>query len=294
MNDHGEKTIDTLVEDIYSVISGKGGWDNAVNEYFLGNLGETMMSRLGEPKEERPKGLLRMSSIGQPCSRKLWYSTNSSEEGEDFEPSTLLKFIYGDLLEDFILALAVAAGHKVEGRQDELTIEGIKGHRDAVIDGVTIDVKTASTYSFKKFEKHNLEKEDPFGYLTQLGSYVLAGKDDPLVKDKKGGAFLAMDKQHGHLCLDYYDFEKSGMLRGLPVLYQKRKDLVVKAEPPYRTFSDIPEGSSGNKKLDINCSYCNFKSLCWPGLRTFLYKQKDGFRPVYLTSVTKTPRVMEV
>jgi hypothetical protein len=43
-----------------------------------------------------------------------------------------------------------------------------------VIDGVTVDVKSASKYGFEKFLKHNLREDDPFGYISQLSSYVYA------------------------------------------------------------------------------------------------------------------------
>jgi hypothetical protein len=76
---------------------------------------------------------------------------------------------------------------------------------DAVIDGVTIDVKTASPYSFNKFKEGNLRNEDPFGYISQLSSYVYAARDDDVVTDKKRGAFLVINKVSGEMVLDVYD-----------------------------------------------------------------------------------------
>lgn len=284
------KTIDTLVDDIYEVVSSKGGWDVTINEYFKNNLGAIMMQRLTPPAVPRATGTLRMSSIGQPCERKLWYETNIPSKGEELRAPTLIKFLYGDILEELLLSLAKAAGHTVEGEQDTMDIKGIKGHRDAVIDGVTIDVKSASSYSFKKFKDHNLEYEDPFGYLSQLSSYVYAGKDDPIVKDKKGGAFLAIDKQHGTICLDYYDFEDTGHLDDMEDLYEHRKKVSSKPTAPSRGFPTEAEGKSGNRKLGVNCRYCAFKHECHPGLRTFLY----NYGPVYLTKVVREPKVTEV
>ena len=107
------KTIDTLVEDINEVIKGSGGWTSVINEHFKEDIGAVTLSRLGTPKEER-KPTLRMSNIGTPCTRKLWYSLNRPETGEELRPATLLKFMYGDMLESLILSLAEAAGHKVD------------------------------------------------------------------------------------------------------------------------------------------------------------------------------------
>lgn len=284
------KKIDTLVEDIHKVVETRGGWDSVVNEHFKHSIGATMMGRLGPEEEPRASGTLRMSSIGQPCERKLWYQTNKDGEGEALLPSSRLKFLFGDMLEDLLLSLAKAAGHTVEGQQDTMTLKGIKGHRDAVIDGVTVDVKSASSYSYKKFKDHNLEYEDPFGYLWQLTSYVKAAEEDPLVKDKKGGAFLVIDKQHGHICLDYYDLEDTGHLGKVEELYDKRKESSKSPVAPPRGFKEEPEGKSGNMKLGINCSYCDFKKVCHPNLRTFLYARN----PVFLTKVVKEPKVMEI
>ena len=249
------------------------------------------MSTLGPDAKEHPKGTLRMSSIGQPCERKLWYEINDkSLKASAHEPSDHLRFLYGHILEDFLLALAEAAGHKVEGRQTKMDIKGIKGHRDCVIDGVTVDVKTASPFGFKKFEKNLLEWEDPFGYLVQLSSYVYAAKDDPLVSDKKGGAFLVIDKVHGTLCLDYYDFEETFHLEDTEELFESRMKMVKEPSPPPRGYPTEPDGKSGNRKLGFNCSYCAFKKDCYPGLRTFKY----SYGNIHLTEVVKKPRVEEI
>ena len=282
------KTIDTLVEDINEVIKGSGGWTSVINEHFKEDIGAVTLSRLGTPKEER-KPTLRMSNIGTPCTRKLWYSLNRPETGEELRPATLLKFMYGDMLESLILSLAEAAGHKVEGKQTVLDCYGIKGSRDAVIDGVTIDVKSASTRAMDKFRSNGLRSDDPFGYLRQLTGYVHGAKDDPLVKDKTGGAFLVVDKQHGHIVLDYYDLSKE--LGNMEEYVNRIKEKTAKdSKLPNRKFKTEAEGKSGNRKLGINCSYCDFKQSCYPDLRTFIYSRG----PVYLTRVVKEPIVPEV
>lgn len=283
------KTIETLVPDILDVVERKGGWDAAATEYFKEAVGRTMESRLTPPPPEEGKGTLRMSNIGQPCVRKLWYHCNTEGIGEPLRPETKLKFLYGDILEDLLLSLAVAAGHTVTGHQDEMYVAGIKGHRDAVIDGVTVDVKSASTFGFKKFQENKLREDDPFGYIQQLSSYVYAGKDDPLVGTKTHGAFLVIDKQHGHLCLDMYDF--SDEIEGKEEFFEERKSVVNnESSVPPRAFSDEPWQKSGNRKLCTQCSYCAYKGECWPGLRTFVSSRG----PIFLTHVSRAPKMVEV
>lgn len=281
------KTIDTLVEDILDVVDQKGGWDLTVSSFFKETIATTLETRLTAPETPRT-GSLRMSNVGTPCKRKLWYHINDDTGGETLRPETRLKFLFGDIIEDLIISLAMAAGHTVEGMQDEMEISGIKGHRDCVIDGVTVDIKSASSYAFKKFETGRLREDDAFGYISQLSSYVYAGKDDPLVKDKTRGAFLVMDKQHGKLCLDVYDFSQELPYKEAEVLNTKM--IVNGSEVPERGFSSVPEGKSGNMKLGVNCSYCEFKHKCWPSLRGFYYSRG----PVYLTTVVREPNVGEI
>lgn len=243
-----------------------------------------LMGRFG-PQVPR-EGTLRMSNIGTPCNRKLYYAVNSPEDAEPLEPSAKLKFAYGDVIELLLLFLVEASGHTVEGTQDTQVIEGIEGHRDGVIDGEVVDVKSASPFSFQKFKDHKLAEDDPFGYQDQIQSYVHAAKDDPIVIRKDRGHFLVMDKVNGHLCLDTH--QKSSF--PIEKKYQYKKNMVARDEVPARDFDPVPDGKSGNMKLPMVCSYCDFRNKCHPNLRTFLYANK----PVFLSKVSKEPRVPEL
>lgn len=283
------KSINTLVSDIYKELETRGGWDQAVTDYFLGTMKDFAETRMATPEEQEDRGpTLRLSGMGKPCKRQLWYNINQPGDSSSLPPSTLLKFKYGDILEALVLSLAKAAGHKVEGEQDQLYVEGIKGHRDAVIDGITVDVKSASSYAFKKFESGGLRDDDPFGYISQLSSYVLAGQDSEVESHPTLGAFLVIDKQNGTLCLDMYDLGPE--IDRKVEEFRYIKEMVKQPEPPERSFTDEPDGKSGNRKLCIQCSYCDYKSSCWPNLRTFLYSGK----PRFLTEVEREPKVPEL
>lgn len=242
-----------------------------------------MISRL---KREERSPTLRMSNIGKP-DRQLWYSINLPEKAEDLRPNTYLKFLYGDLIEELLLFLAELAGHRVEGRQDEHSIAGVKGHRDGVIDGVLVDAKSASPYSFLKFKNHLLDipGNDGFGYIPQLQSYLSSSKDDPIVQDKTRAAFLAMDKVHGDLALDVHEKDD----KDWEAEYNRKKEMVL-GPIPERCYEPIPHQQSGNLALPTLCGYCSWKKECHPGLRTFLYSNK----PVFLTKVVREPNVLEM
>lgn len=277
------KSIQTLPSDIYKTI--EQGIE--VNEEEAKELGERLAKAALQgvaPREN--KGALRMSNLGTPCDRKLWYTVNTPDEQEPLDGKAKFKFTYGHLIEELTLFLAKKAGHKVEGEQDRLEINGIVGHRDAVIDGVVVDVKSASSRGMYKFEKHKLEEDDPFGYLDQLNLYRTASLNDPLVQVKGEAAFIAIDKEMGNIVVDRYkkndkDYES---------LTQEKKDMVQSPEIPKRRYLPQADGASGNYKLGTECSYCPFKKSCWPGLRTFIYSSG----PRYLTQVKRTPDVPEI
>lgn len=274
------KSLDTLVQDIYALFTEPHEFSEGNVEEFGKRLAQHISNRISD---ERPSDALRMSNLGTRCDRKLWYTINKPEAAEPFPPEVRFKFLYGDILEELVLFLAKEAGHSVEGTQDTLEINGVKGHRDAVVDGVVVDVKSASSYAFKKFDNHLTAEQDSFGYLDQLGAYLYASKDDPKVVHKDRAAFIAVDKTLGHITVDvqpntYKDYAK--------IVDEKKALVQLKALPP-RAFSDEPDGKSGNRRLCTECSYCSFKRECWPGLQTFYYSTG----PRFLTVVAREPNV---
>jgi len=276
------KSIDTLVDDIYNLFTTPVEFAQSNVEIFGQKLAIHIAHRISE---ERGRPTLRLSNIGKPCERELWYSINTPEWAEPLPPQARMKFLFGDILEELLLFLAKEAGHKVEGQQDEIEINGVKGHRDAIIDGRVVDVKSASSISYKKFAEHKLPDDDPFGYMAQLGAYVSGSRDDPKVVEKDIGSFLVIDKTLGHVTLDTYAVPEVDY--GL-VVAQKRA--LLDGPVPPRPYEDEPEGKSGNRGLGTKCSYCSFKHKCWPNLRTFIYA--NG--PTFLTHVERLPKVPEV
>jgi hypothetical protein len=280
------KNISTLIQDIYEVIRGHGGWDQAASKYLGDTISKVSFDRFSKPQE--PRGYLSLSSIGTPCQRKLWYKVNEPHKGEPLGPETLGTFFYGDMIEALVIALAKASGHTVEGEQETLNVHGIKGHQDCIIDGMVVDVKSASSYSFDKFASGSLRENDPFGYISQLSSYLYAGKDDPRVLYKSQAAFLVVKKDRFKLCLDRYDFTEE-----LKTKEQEIEDtkIMVKGPQPQDRISPVPQSkTSPNMVLDTQCGYCEFRKDCWPEARTFLYS--NG--PVFMTSVVTLPKVTEL
>lgn len=277
------KKITSLVKDIYARLN----QPKPVEEDSLRSFSSGLTQLLSDTLSRRREGAyLRLSNLGSKCNRKLWYSVHTPELGEPLSGAKRLKFLFGHVIEHLLLFLAREAGHKVTGEQDELVLHGVKGHRDAVIDGQLVDVKSSSTFGMAKFRDHKLDFDDPFGYREQLDGYLHASVADPLVTDKDKASFLAVDKTLGHVVLDTYPKRN----KDYQALVKNKQEVLNKVVPPDRAFSDKPEGASGNRKLGLECSYCEYKKTCWPGLRAFKYERK----PVFLTHVAREPRVPEI
>ena len=278
------KTIDTLISDIYSLVQQKDGW---FNDTLARELSDSITSRLRtQLGADSRKPTLRLSAMGPRCPKALWYSVHHSEMAEALPPWAEIKYSYGHVLEALVIALAKAAGHSVTGEQDALKLDGIVGHRDCVIDGCLVDVKSASSRSFVKFKDGSIGQSDTFGYLDQLDGYVVASAEDPLVVDKDHGYLLAVDKQLGHLAL-YRHEVRHGSIRERIKEY---KEIVAKSNPPACNCGTEPQGRSGNIRLDTRARYSPWKFCCFPSLRTFLYASG----PEYLTKVVRTPDVTEI
>jgi hypothetical protein len=243
----------------------------AVNDALLRT---PSVSRIGEKK-------LYISELGTQCSRQLWYKLNHPELGEKVGPSAMFKFLYGNVIEELALYLCTLAGHEVSDQQKptEIKYKGwtIRGRRDATIDGVVVDVKSASPYGFDKIVREGLnDKNDSFGYRAQVSGYH-DGED--------GVGILAVDKQNGHIAYKEVEYiDPTEMLdRLIPDLES--------AIPPARTFASVPHATSGNQKLCVECSYCAYKETCWADSNggKGLVKVDYAAKPIFFTHIKKTP-----
>ena len=275
------KNIDTLIPDIYNMLEQGVDTDNTEMDKFLDDFASQVREAasiiLQEGKREG-KTNLRLSQIGKP-DRQIWYGVKGVE-GQPLSGQTRIKFLMGHLLEAVLIMLTKAAGHSVEAEQEEVTVEGVLGHQDCIIDGVLTDIKSASSFAFKKFRDNKLTEDDPFGYIAQISAYATRRGD-------KEAAFFAIDKNSGELAITkVHDLEMIDANARVNYL----KGIIDTDTPPPRCYNDVPDGKSGNRKLSTGCTYCGYKTKCWDNLRAFKYS--NGVR--ILTHVAKTPDVEEV
>ncbi len=280
------KKVDTLVQDIYRTID-EGLDKRTTDKEFLHTFSKNIMESINKFLFEKRDDVktLRLSQIGRP-DRQLWYDIKSDIESKKIDAKTKIKFLYGEILESLLILLAEASGHNVSEMQKMEEVDGVKGHKDCRIDGTLVDIKSASSYSFKKFKDGSLATNDPFGYMSQISAYAESAGDN-------SAGFLAVDKSTGELA--YMPVESIHMINASDRV-KHLKNVVKSSSPPPKCYPDEPDGKSGNMKLAIGCVFCGYKEHCWSdanqgrGLRKFKYS--TGIR--HLTQVHKTPDVEEV
>ena len=290
------KKVDTVVQDIYDTIeSVLNGTQKDIPQEYLDSFNEGVnnaIRRAFTPRNKvRKDKTLYFSEVGKPCVRAIWYDLNGYKR-EPLQPSNVIKFLYGDILEELLILLVKLSDHEVTDEQKAVEIElhngwKLRGRIDFKIDGTLVDAKSASSYAFKKFSEGSLPDNDPFGYLAQLGCYSIAEKDNSNI------GFLAIDKQNG--TLTYYAPHETDMAISIPD-WELLIDTLEGDTPPPKRYTDKAFGKSGNKCLAIECSYCSHKDTCWTdanggyGLRKFVYSGK----PVFMTDVKREPKVPEI
>jgi hypothetical protein len=286
----GQKRIDTLATDIKQLIAdiSNGKPANMTEEninVFLQNIKEAVLAWNEPTNRTENQGNLRMSIIGKPP-RQLWYDKHSPKERTEANGELNLKFLYGHIIEHLVLYLAELAGHKIEDQQKKIEIDGITGHIDSKIDGEICDVKSASSFSFKKFQSGEIVNDDPFGYHAQLAGYETAN-------GTKAGGFLVVDKSSGDMCF----YKPDDMAKpNVKNLIKTLKETMEMKQPPEQKCYEDKQEKNGNKQLAVGCQYCPHKWECHAdanggkGLRVFKYANKD----TYFTYVEKEPNVEEI
>ena len=285
----GQKHISNLATDIKKLIAdiSNGKPANMTEEnmnVFLNNIKEAMLAWNTPPVKTDKEGQLRMSVLGKPP-RQLWYDKHSPKERRDDDAGLNLKFLYGHIIEHLVLYLAELAGHKIEDQQKKVEIDGITGHIDSKIDGEICDVKSASPFSFKKFQSGEIVGDDPFGYHAQLSGYETAN-------GTKEGGFLVVDKSSGDICF----YKPEDMAKpNVKSLIKNLRSALEKDTPPEKCYEFKTE-KNGNKTLATGCMFCPHKWECHSdtnngkGLRVFKYSNKN----VMLADVVKQPLVEEI
>ena len=226
-------------------------------------VADAVLRQFGSGKS-RDEFTLRMSNIGRPTCQ-LWFQKNHPEKALPKPSTFVMNMMIGDIVEAVFKGLLKAANVEFEDT-DKVSLEvgdtngtRVSGSYDLVIDGAVDDVKSASPWSYQnKFDSFGtLAKGDGFGYVGQLAGYAKAS-------GKRVGGWWVVNKGNGdfkYVPADGLDLDKE---------LDKIKSTVetVNNNEFKRCFSPVPElfrgKPTGNKVLNDNCRFCDFRYECWP------------------------------
>jgi hypothetical protein len=226
-------------------------------------VADAVLRQFGSGKS-RDEFTLRMSNIGRPTCQ-LWFQKNHPDKALPKPSTFVMNMMIGDIVEAVFKGLLKAASVEFEDTDKvSLTVGDsndtrVSGSYDLVIDGAVDDVKSASPWSYQnKFDSFGtLAKGDGFGYVGQLAGYAKAS-------GKRVGGWWVVNKGNG----DFKYVPADGL--DLDNELDKIKTTVetVNNNEFKRCFSPVPEffrgKPTGNKVLNDNCRFCDFRYECWP------------------------------
>jgi hypothetical protein len=204
-----------------------------------------------KPDEERR--YIGASSIGNECSRAIWYSYNAIQ-GLPFDPALKTTFEVGKRLESMLLDYVEETGLRIERpgygndwlfcQDSEVPI--FQGHLDAIlhvhVDSPSVlEIKTAKNSRFQLFKKYNL-KQAHYPYFLQLQSYMgMMGFQQAVI--------LIINKDTSELHSEWVDFEEH-IYRQLRI-----KALAI-------STIDCPPEKINKSPLFYLCNRCKYKDIC--------------------------------
>ena len=229
-------------------------------------IGLDIMGALARQFGERePRDFkLRMSNVGRPTCQ-LWFEKNKPEAAQPKSGNFVMNMMLGDIVEAVFKGILTEAGVKYEDSEKvTLTLSDgteINGTYDLVIDGAVDDVKSASDWSYKnKFESYDtLSSGDGFGYIGQLAGYAKA-------TGKRAGGWWVVNKTNGkfkYVPATTIDVDKE--IKHIEETARKVEENTFERcfEPEDEYFYKKP---TGNKVLNKNCTFCDYRKACWPNL----------------------------
>ena len=214
-----------------------------------------------QSKKEQPRPYLGASSIGEACSRKLWYRFRFLKEV--FDTATLKRFRDGHITENTIIEQIKLVPHiKLEGigknQIEIIDVDGhLKGHLDGEIEGLieapkTIHVFEAKAVGEKKFNE--LKK-----YKLELGEKLALRKYSPVYYAQ---IVLYMFKRHRDRA--FHVFATPGARDWVSIRTEAdnnfAKSLIEKARRIIYA-NDAPEGISRDPAF-FDCRYCGMFKVC--------------------------------
>lgn len=191
---------------------------------------------------------LGMSSIGDPCSRKIWYGFRG------YTPSVLdgrieMIFSLGSAVEAEVLKWLRQGGYQIEEQQSEYSAlnDLFRGHCDGIIEGITqrkhiLEIKSASASRFKAFQMGSIASVSPT-YYAQVQCYMGYSGLDRAV-------WVVMNKNTCELYVERCHFEYEQFRR----IELRARTIINNNHPPERLYPKEP---------GRECGMCEYRGHCW-------------------------------
>ena len=247
-------------------------------------------------RRKTPRGYLSSSSIGGPCTRRMWLNFRLVPPDDLPDPRMVRLWARGHREEPEVVALLQAAGYKVwthhpDNPDEQLGFVGYRGHEKGHIDGMVmlsdqppamlLEIKTHSDKSFTFLVKNGVAKANP-EHLWQMQTYMRN-------MNLSAAMYVAVNKNNDDLHIEIIEADAELQTK----IYERVVVLVESLDPPAK-ISDNPTW--------WQCKMCDFKSLCHghrkvePGCRSCKhvtvgnegkwlcgYGEEEGRLPVELT-----------
>jgi hypothetical protein len=236
--------------------------------------------------EPKRNGELGMSTVGDECERKLWYSFHRVRGDIPISERLNRIFMTGHIAESFIINDLKKIGCKIYDQQKQISnIAGhLKGHIDGIVEGLPndpenqylLEIKTHNDKNFKQVEKHGVTNSK-FVHYSQVQLYMHH------ISIKKC-LYIAYNKNTSDYYFEIIEYAKEFC----EDLIKRCSDIIGSEEPPRKKFSphwyvckwcDYRNicHSIEPKKINIssNCRTCQFGSIIDDGKWQCDLKQKE-------------------
>jgi hypothetical protein len=288
MNDAHELLVHHYLN---KVVDGKVDMQQSTIEQISNDVAVALKKHFS--KKNKRKFSLRMSNVGRP-SCQLWFEKNHPNKALPKPNNFIMTMIFGDIIEALFKGILIEAGVKFKNSEQvtlKLKDNKVSGTYDLIIDDRVDDIKSASDWSYRnKFDSFDsLSSGDSFGYVGQLAGYAVAS-------DKKAGGWWVVNKTSGrfkYIPADTIDVEKEIRKIERTIKAVNNKELVRCFEPENEFFRGK---ETGNKVLNKNCTFCDFRTACWEGLETHPAQKSTAKQPkmvqyVYLRKESNNGRL---
>lgn len=212
------------------------------------------------PKEGR-RTHLGLSTIGDPCSRKIFFQFRWTLKVKH-AGRILRLFNRGHMEEGRFIAALLTAGMKVyqqDAQGNQFRISGFGGHVGSATDGVVVgcpdlqdpnvailtEMKTHGEKSFLKLKKEGLQESKFMHYVQQQ---VYMGKTD-----LRASLYLAVNKNTDEIYAELVPYDEV-----VASHFLDRADQIAGAD-------EAPVGLSSKGASWFECKMCDFSGVCYRG-----------------------------